>query len=92
MIMMGGKKDGSTVAMIMKKIGQKYDTKEPMECEKEEKEEKMQEVPNENGAESDYKDGMNNEVDKMMSAFESKDKDSFKTALKSFIKMAMKED
>lgn len=90
MIVMGRKKDqGGAVAMIMKKLGNRESSDyESLKAENSE----MKQVPNENGAESDYKDGIEAEANKIMEAFKSSNVSDLKNALKSFIKMAMREE
>lgn len=81
MIIMGKKKNGGALAMIMKKMKSGSDNS----CEE------MQQVPNKDGAESDYSQGIDAAANKMMEAFHNKDVSSLKEALKSFIEMAMHE-
>lgn len=88
MIIMGKKKNnGGAIALIMKKLGKSCPESESY---KEEMiEEKMEKVPNKDGAESDYKEGMKASADKMIQAFENKNSEELVSALKSFIEMAM---
>jgi hypothetical protein len=87
MIIMGKKKDGSALSMIMKKIGSSSKEHEDL---KEENAKNVEEVMKD-PAESDYSEGLEAAAKKMMDAFHSKNVSELKDALKSFIEMAMHE-
>ena len=87
MILMGGKRKGM-LALIMKKMTDHDSLKK----ENAENYEKMEQVPNKDGAESDYSNGLDASAEKVMESLKTNDVSSFKQALKSFIEMAIKDN
>lgn len=78
-----GKKRGSLVAIISKRIKDKGSYEDMMPFKEEMREKEM-----EDGAEVDMSESaMDSALDSMISAIESKDKSSLKSALKSIISM-----
>jgi CRISPR/Cas system CSM-associated protein Csm2 small subunit len=87
---MGDKKNkGLAIASIVRKMNGKEGDYESLKAENADT---MKHVPNKDGAEQDSSSGLSACVDKMMESFDSKDKESFKAALRSFIEMVVEND